>query len=65
GFVATAMAAPHGDTSTLSSALSSRIPMGRFAEASEIASAAAFLLSDQAGYITGSELMVDGGFGLS
>ena len=65
GFVNTAMAAPHGDTSTLSSALSPRIPMGRFAETGEIASAVAFLLSDQAGYITGSELIVDGGFGLS
>jgi NAD(P)-dependent dehydrogenase (short-subunit alcohol dehydrogenase family) len=65
GFVATAMAAPHGDTSTLSSALARRIPVERFAQAGEIASAVAFLLSDQAGYITGTDLCVDGGFGLS
>jgi NAD(P)-dependent dehydrogenase (short-subunit alcohol dehydrogenase family) len=65
GFVATAMAAPHGDTATLSPVLASRIPVGRFAEAGEIASAVAFLLSDQAGYITGTDLCVDGGFGLS
>jgi NAD(P)-dependent dehydrogenase (short-subunit alcohol dehydrogenase family) len=65
GFVATAMAGPHGDTTTLSSALAPRIPVGRFAEAGEIASAVAFLLSDQAGYITGTDLCVDGGFGLS
>jgi NAD(P)-dependent dehydrogenase (short-subunit alcohol dehydrogenase family) len=65
GFVATAMAAPHGDTSTLSSTLAPRIPVGRFAEAGEIASAVAFLLSDQAGYITGTDLCIDGGFGLS
>jgi NAD(P)-dependent dehydrogenase (short-subunit alcohol dehydrogenase family) len=65
GFVATAMAAPHGDTTTLSSALAPRIPVGRFGEADEIASAVAFLLSDQAGYITGSDLCVDGGFRLS
>lgn len=65
GFVATAMAAPHGDTSKLSSALAPRIPVGRFAQAGEIASAVAFLLSDQAGYITGTDLCIDGGFGLS
>ena len=59
------MAAPHGDTSTLSSALAARIPVGRFAEPHEIASAVAFLLSDQAGYITGTDLCVDGGFGQS
>jgi NAD(P)-dependent dehydrogenase (short-subunit alcohol dehydrogenase family) len=65
GFVATAMAAPHGDTSTLSPALAGRIPVGRFAETGEIASAVAFLLSDQAGYITGTDLCIDGGFRLS
>lgn len=65
GFVATDMAAPHGDTSTLSSALAPRIPVGRFAEAGEIASAVAFLISDQASYITGTDLCIDGGFGLS
>lgn len=65
GFVATAMAEPHGDTTTLSSALAPRIPVGRFAEAGEIASAVAFLLSDQASYITGTDLCIDGGFQLS
>lgn len=39
----------------------SEIPMARFADASEIASAVAFLASPAAGYITGVNLPVDGG----
>jgi NAD(P)-dependent dehydrogenase (short-subunit alcohol dehydrogenase family) len=37
------------------------LPMGRFAEASEIAAAACFLASDDASYITASTFLVDGG----
>jgi 3-oxoacyl-[acyl-carrier protein] reductase len=37
------------------------IPMGRYGEPAEFARAAAFLLSDAAGYITGATLQVDGG----
>lgn len=42
--------------------LAGRIPVGRLGEAEEIASAVAFLLSDHAGYATGTDLVVDGGF---
>jgi NAD(P)-dependent dehydrogenase (short-subunit alcohol dehydrogenase family) len=37
------------------------IPAGRYAKTEEIANAVAFLLSDQASYITGQSLLVDGG----
>ncbi len=37
------------------------IPIGRFAEASEIAAAVAFLASDDASFITASTFLVDGG----
>jgi NAD(P)-dependent dehydrogenase (short-subunit alcohol dehydrogenase family) len=37
------------------------VPMGRFAEASEIAAAVAFLASDDASFITASTFLVDGG----
>jgi len=41
--------------------VSSAVPMGRMAEAHEIASSLCFLLSDEASYVNGHELIVDGG----
>ncbi len=38
-----------------------RVPLGRWGEPEEIAAATLFLLSDDASYVTGSELLVDGG----
>ena len=37
------------------------IPIGRFGEPADIANVVAFLASDQAGYVTGQTLVVDGG----
>ncbi|MFC5676921.1 3-oxoacyl-ACP reductase FabG [Aeromicrobium endophyticum] len=44
--------------------LESAIPMGRFADPSEMADAVAFLASDEAAYITGVVLPVDGGLSI-
>ncbi|KFZ06572.1 hypothetical protein V501_07278 [Pseudogymnoascus sp. VKM F-4519 (FW-2642)] len=43
----------------------SGIPLGRFATPADIANAAAFLASDEAAFITGIELPVDGGRSLN
>jgi len=37
-------------------------PMGRRGEVEEVANAALFLASDEASFITGADLAVDGGF---
>jgi NAD(P)-dependent dehydrogenase (short-subunit alcohol dehydrogenase family) len=40
----------------------SNIPMGRFCEPEEIAFGALFLASDEASYVTGTTLVIDGGY---
>jgi NAD(P)-dependent dehydrogenase (short-subunit alcohol dehydrogenase family) len=42
--------------------ISNTVPLGRFGKPEEIAKAVVFLASDDASYITGIELFVDGGF---
>jgi len=42
--------------------LSSQIPLDRLAQPEEIANAALFLASDEASFVAGTEMFVDGGF---
>lgn len=44
---------------------SAQVPMGRMGDAWDVARASAFLASDDAGFITGAELVIDGGLSCS
>jgi 3-oxoacyl-[acyl-carrier protein] reductase len=59
GFVLTELTQDLPDN--LKAEITSRTPLGRFGTTEEVADAVAFLASDEAGYITGQILAVDGG----
>ena len=59
GFIETAMTAELDEK--VREALKARIPLGRLGTPGDVANAVAFLCSEEAGYITGQVLSVDGG----
>jgi NAD(P)-dependent dehydrogenase (short-subunit alcohol dehydrogenase family) len=61
GFVETALTARALRIPAFAKALVDKTPLRRFGRPEEIAAAAAFLASDEASFITGAELVVDGG----
>jgi len=62
GFIATDMTEALGDEAK--ARLKEQIPLGRLGAPEDVASVVAFLLSDEAGYITGQVLHVDGGMSM-
>lgn len=62
GFIETEMTAVLSDA--VKEASVAQIPLGRFGKPEDIATTAAFLASDDAGYITGQVIQVDGGMAI-
>jgi 3(or 17)beta-hydroxysteroid dehydrogenase len=40
----------------------SRIPLGRYGESADVAYGVLYLASDESSFVTGSELVIDGGW---
>lgn len=53
--------APGGDEAAYMEKRDGQVPMGRMGDAWDVANTALFLASDEAGYITGQKIVVDGG----
>jgi NAD(P)-dependent dehydrogenase (short-subunit alcohol dehydrogenase family) len=64
GAIDTPLTAPITSSPALAEAMIGATPLGRLGLADEVAAVVAFLASDAAAYITGQDLVVDGGSGL-
>jgi len=62
GYVRTEMTEPLYQDKEFSAGITSRIPLGRWADPEDFAGAAVFLASDASDYITGQTIFVDGGW---
>lgn len=51
------------DTKAMAAGVQAQVPAGRFGSASEVAKTVIFLASDEASYIIGADLQIDGGMG--
>ncbi|MBY5865412.1 SDR family oxidoreductase [Rhizobium leguminosarum] len=55
------LGASEADSKAMTAQIQAQIPVGRFGNPSEVAKTIVFLASDEAAYIVGSELIIDGG----
>ncbi len=62
GFTRTELTEPVQNHPELSESIDARIPVGRWAEPGDMAGIGAFLCSEEADYITGQSIIVDGGY---
>ena len=62
GPIATPMTAARRSDPAHNAMMMSRIPLGRYGEANEVAYGVVYLASDESSFVTGSELVIDGGW---
>jgi gluconate 5-dehydrogenase len=65
GYFETELTAPVLKDEALVARVNSRVPLGRWGKPRDLAGAAVFLASEAASYVTGQQIIVDGGFSIT